>query len=104
MSKLSNKAIIGITIVLSLLFVFFYPRLIIGMLGKSDPWTSYLYQYGLGLVVFLIGLMLVVKTGALKFGRGHDSFWFKWMIAGFIIYSSVHAIWIVLALTLPFKG
>ncbi len=99
-----NKLLVPVISVLTLLFIFFYPRLIISWLGAASPWASYLYQYGLGFVVFIIGIMLILKTGACIPGRGRDGFWFKWLIAGFIIFASTHAIWIVIAQSMPVKG
>jgi hypothetical protein len=87
-----------------LVFVFVFPRILIAWLGPGSPWTSYLYQYGLGSVTFLIGISLIKRTGAYKKGRGHDDFWFKWLIAGFFIFAVLHAVWILLAVSIPVKG
>jgi len=64
--------------IIVLAIVFFFPRLILSWMGPANPWTCYLYQYGLGAVVFSIGIFLILKTGACQLGRGHDSYWFKW--------------------------
>jgi hypothetical protein len=93
----------GLTVVL-LAFIFIFPRIIISLLGEASPWTSYLYQYGFGLVFFLIGIYIIFKSGSCKLGRGHDTFWFGILIAGFILFSGAHAIWIVAALKIPFAG
>ena len=87
-----------------LAFVFAYPRLLVILLGESSPWTSYLYQYGFGLVFFLSGILLILKTGACKFGRGHDNFWFGVLIAGFLVFAVGHAVWIWAALNMPYLG
>ncbi len=87
-----------------LIFVFAFPRILISVLGPGDPWTSYLYQYGFGSIVFLIGIVLIRKTGACVFDRGSDKFWFKWLIAGFFFFAILHAVWILLAVYLPVKG
>ena len=97
--------IIGTVLTLVLLaFIYIYPRLIIGWLGEASPWTSYLYQYGFGLVFFLMGIYLIFKSGACQLGRGHDTFWFGILIAGFVLFAGVHAIWIVAALAIPYAG
>lgn len=87
-----------------LVFVFAFPRLLIVLLGPGSPWTSYLYQYGLGSVTFIIGINLIKRTGAYKKGRGHDDFWFKWLMVGFFLFAVIHAVWILLALSIPVKG
>jgi hypothetical protein len=89
---------------LVLAFIFIFPRLIVAWLGEASPWTCYLYQYGLGLVTFVIGIVLIRKTGACQMGRGRDTYWFKWLIAGFLIFAITHAVWIVLATEMPVKG
>jgi hypothetical protein len=88
----------------SLVLIYAYPRALVAWLGESNPWTSYLYLYGFGLWFFMIGIWLILSTGACQFGRGRDSFWFKVLIGGFIFFASLHAIWILAAITVPFKG
>ena len=93
----------ALTVVI-LAFTFIYPRLIIGWLGEANPWTSYLYLYGFGLVFFLIGIWVILKSGACKPGRGRDSFWLGVLFAGFILFASLHAVWIVASLNMPYLG
>ena len=93
-----------IIIVVILLFIFIFPRILIAILGPGDPWTSYLYQYGFGALTFIIGIILIRKSGSCILGRGHDTLWFKWIIVGFFIFAILHAGWILLALYLPVKG
>jgi len=99
-----NKALIPVLVVVVLVFTYFFPRFILSYFDASDPWASYLYQYGFGLVTFLIGLLLIFKTKAIKLGRGSETFWFGWLIAGFFIFAIGHAVWIYLALNTPVKG
>ena len=100
----NNKALIPILAVVVLAFIFVFPRIILGNLDPSSPWACYLYQYGFGAVTFLIGLLLIFKTGSLKLGRGSDTLWFGWLIAGFFMFAVGHAVWILLALNMPVKG
>ena len=93
----------GLTAVL-LAVIYSYPRWIISKLGESSPWTSYLYQYGFGLVFFLMGIYLILKSGACKLGRGRDSFWLKVLFGGFIFFASAHALWIMASLNIPYLG
>ena len=99
-----SLAIGSIITVVLLAFIFIYPRIIIAWLGEADPWTSYLYHYGFGLVFFLMGIYIIIRSGACKFGRGHDSFWFGVLIAGFVVFAVVHAVWIVAAQNIPYLG
>ena len=87
-----------------LAFFFFFPRVVVGRLGEDNPWTSYLYLYGNGLVVFLIGIWVILRSKACRFGRGHDTFWFNVLLAGYVFFAVMHAAWILAALCLPFYG
>ncbi len=86
----------------SLVVAFFFPRILIHTLGEAHPVTSYLYMYGLGFMVFLIGLVVVLRFGACRPNeRPLDAFWFKVMIGGFVFFLSLHGLWILLALKMP---
>jgi hypothetical protein len=93
---------VAIVAVAVLLFTYFFPRFVVGRLGAENPWSSYLYQYGFGLVTFLIGLGLIIRTGACQLGRGRDSFWFKVLLFGIVFFACLHAVWILAALKIPF--
>ena len=92
-----------VTLIL-LLFIYAYPRLIIAWLGEANPWTSYLYLYGFGGGFFMMGIFIILRTGSCKLGRGHDKLWFWVLITGFIFFATVHALWIVASLEIPYKG
>jgi hypothetical protein len=101
----SRSLAIGSALTVALLvFIFAYPRIIIAWLGEANPWTSYLYQYGFGLVFFLMGIYLILKSGACQPGRGHDSFWLGVLFAGFVFFAGAHALWIVASLNIPYLG
>ena len=95
---------IWLTILGTLAFIFIYPRLLIRWFEADSPWLPYFYLYGLGFVVFAIGIQIILKSRACQPGRGHDSFWFNVLFFGFIFFVLLHAFWIWAALTLPFKG
>ncbi|NDV62870.1 hypothetical protein G0Q06_10445 [Puniceicoccales bacterium CK1056] len=84
--------------------IYTYPRWIIAELGESSPWTSYLYQYGFGLIFFLVGIYVILKSGACQVGRGRDSFWLGVLFVGFIFFATAHALWIVASLNIPYLG
>jgi len=95
------KAVGIIAVLLGVVYV--YPRMLISTLGESSPWTSYLYMYGLGLVVFVMGLTLIRKTGALVPGRGKDTMWWRILIGGYLLFFTLHGLWVSLAVFLPVK-
>jgi len=88
----------------SLAFIYAFPRILVNRLGEANPWTSYLYLYGFGLWFFLIGIWLIRTSGACRPGRGRDGFWFGVLIGGFVFFALLHAVWIIAALNIPFKG
>jgi hypothetical protein len=83
---------------------YFYPRILVGLLGKENPWTSYFYMYGFGLVTFAIGMLVILKSGALKPGRGNERMWMHLLLGGFVFFSTLHGLWVILAINIPFKG
>lgn len=88
----------------ALAFFFVFPRVIVPWLGEDNPWTSYLYLYGNGLIVFLVGLRVILKSGACRLGRGRDTFWFVVLLLGYVFFAAMHAAWILAALRVPVKG
>ncbi len=63
-----------------------------------DYWWPYLYQYGVGGIVFLAGLWIILKTRACVLARRQDRFWFAVLIVGFLCYAGVHLSWYLAAL------
>ena len=74
------------------------PALMFALPDIDWPWWPYLYQYGVGLVVFLIGVTLILKYRACDFSRRNDRFWFGVLIFGFIWYAGIHLAWYLAAL------
>lgn len=85
-------------------FCYFYPRAIIDIFGLESAWTNYLYMYGFGLVTFIIGILLILKSGACNLKREKDVFWFKALLVGMVFFAGLHWSWIYISLTVPFKG
>lgn len=68
-------------------------------------WHPYLYQYGVGGVVFLIGIWLILHHRACVLSRKQDRFWFRVLIFGFFWYAGIHFLWYLAALyILPAGG
>ena len=87
-----------------LVFIFVFPRVLVQMLGPENPWTSYLYMYGFGLITFMIGIWVIRSSGALVLGRGHDSYWYKVLIGGYLFFAALHGFWVFIAVSTPVKG
>ncbi len=85
-------------------FFFVFPRAIVRAFGMESPWPSYFYLYGNGLIVFLIGVLIILRYRACQLGRGRDTFWFIVLFVGYLFFASLHAIWIWAALHYPVKG
>ncbi len=91
-------------VIFVLIFSFSFPRFLIATFGKDSPWTSYLYMYGLGGVCFAIGIWLILQTRACQIGRGHDTFWFKVLLGGYLFFASLHGFWVWFSLSYPVIG
>ena len=63
-----------------------------------EYWWPYLYQYGVGLIIFLIGLALILGYKSCVLARKQDRFWFGVLIFGFIWYAGIHLAWYLLAI------
>ena len=95
-------ALVGILIFL--VFAFLFPRFLITNLGPAHPWTNYLYLYGFGVLYTGSGLLLAVKSGACQLNRPRDRQWFKIIVGGWFYFACLHALWIYLSLSIPFRG
>lgn len=88
----------------ALLAVYAWPRVIVRLLGAASPWSSYLYQYGMGLIVFLAGVAVILRADACRPGRGREGFWLVILFAGFVFFAALHALWILVAVGIPYLG
>ena len=55
-------------------------------------WLPYLYLYGVGGLIFVAGLILVLKSGALNLKRANHRRWLGVLVFGFVWYMSLHLI------------
>ena len=61
--------------------------------SRRMPQLSFLYQYLVGGLVFLIGLLLVLRSGALDTARGGSARRYLWiLVIGFFVFAAVHAV------------
>ncbi|RMF77520.1 MAG: hypothetical protein D6744_11255 [Planctomycetota bacterium] len=73
-----------------------YERVEPGMIPRI--WWPYVYQYGVGLIIFLIGVTLILRYRACDLRRRSDRFWFGVLIFGFVWYAGIHFLWYMAAL------
>ena len=63
--------------------------------------TPYLYQYTVGSAVFLGGLLVAHRAGAIDLKNQEIRRWFTVLLVGMVLFASVHAL---LQFVLPFVG
>ncbi len=63
-----------------------------------EYWWPFLYQYGMGAVVFLIGIYLILTRKSCVLSRKQDRFWFGVLIVGFLWYAGIHLTWYLAAI------
>ena len=61
----------------------------------TETWLCWLYQYGIGGVVFFGTLGLAISTGALRWTQRRDRRLLVVLVAGFFAFLAIHGIWIV---------
>ncbi len=64
----------------------------------SPIWYPFIYQYGVGLVIFATGLTIILRSGACDLSNRRDRFWFFVLIGGFCWYFALHLTWYLAAL------
>ena len=63
----------------------------------STFWHSWLYHYGVGGLFLAAGFFVMVRSGALRLSNRAYRRMFLAMIAGPLLFMTVHALWIALA-------
>jgi hypothetical protein len=63
-----------------------------------NTWGPYFYTYGIGGLIFLVTMIIIVRTGALNLAPNRDRWLFGALIAGLVAFCFFHGIWIYLAL------
>lgn len=61
------------------------------MLPFYETWLPYIYLYGVGGILFLIGLYLTIKHKALNLKLRRHKLWFIILIGGFLWYMAIHS-------------
>jgi len=74
-------------------------------MGIPRYWYPYLYQYAVGLAIFVLGLLVIIRARSCVLSRRDDRFWFGVLIFGFLWYAGIHLAWYLAALyVLPGSG
>ena len=62
-------------------------------------WLPYLYLYGVGGLLFVGGLVLVLRSEAFQRRRPSDRRWLAILVFGFLWYAALHGVGILAALS-----
>ena len=57
----------------------------------SHSWLPFMYQYGLGGLLFIAGIMITIRSGSLNLNKTSHWRWFWTLIFGLVWYMSLHA-------------
>ena len=68
------------------------------MLDFSRTWLPYLYLYGVGGGIFLIGMYIILRSRSLKPERIRHREWYHILIFGLVYYMGIHALFTFAAL------
>ena len=69
-------------------------------MNVPEYWWPFLYQYGVGLIIFTIGITLILRHKSCNLERQNDRFWFGVLIFGFLWYAGIHFLWYMAALNI----
>ena len=68
------------------------------MMDFYHTWLPFIYLYGIGGIAFLIGMLIIIKSHALRLNYSIHSKWVWTLIYGFLFYASIHALFIFIAI------
>ena len=68
------------------------------MLDFSRTWLPYLYLYGVGGGIFLIGMFIILRSRSLKLEHIRHREWYHILIFGLVYYMGIHALFTFAAL------
>ena len=79
-------------VALSAMTCYTAPRSITGHSGDKtvSELIPVVYQYGVGGIVFVLGLVLVTRAGKLDLKTRHGKRWLAILVGGFVLYLCVH--------------
>ncbi|MFQ6604950.1 MAG: hypothetical protein ACE5D8_05270 [Fidelibacterota bacterium] len=62
------------------------------MLPFEHSWLPFIYLYGLGGILFLLGIYITSRAGALDMKRPKHRIWMAILFFGYIWYFSIHGL------------
>ena len=68
------------------------------MLDFSRIWIPYIYLYGVGGGIFLIGMFIILRSKSLKLERVRHKNWYQILIFGFLYYMGIHGLFTFIAI------
>ena len=68
------------------------------MLDFSRTWVPYIYLYGVGGGIFLIGMFIILRSRSLKPERVRHKEWYQILIFGFLYYMGIHGFFTFVAI------
>ena len=68
------------------------------MLDFSRIWLPYLYLYGVGGGIFLVGMFIILRSRSLKLDRIRHRKWYHILIFGLVYYMGIHGLFTFAAL------
>ena len=64
----------------------------------THTWLPYIYLYGVGGLLFLVGVVVTIKSGSLDIKRKSHKNWFIILFFGMAWFMVMHALWNMAAL------
>ena len=64
----------------------------------ANTWLPFIYLYGVGGIAFILGMLLILRTKALRVSFERHKKWLWVLIYGFLFYPGLHATFILLAI------
>ena len=68
------------------------------MLDFSRIWIPYIYLYGVGGGIFLIGMFIILKSKSLKLEIVRHKNWYRILLFGFFYYMGIHGFFTFVAI------
>ena len=63
-----------------------------------QTWLPFIYLYGVGGIAFIIGMLIIIRSNALRLTFQKHLKWFRVLIFGFLFYAAIHAFFIFVAI------
>ncbi|MCW8849107.1 MAG: hypothetical protein OQJ81_03935 [Melioribacteraceae bacterium] len=63
-----------------------------------NTWLPFLYLYGVGGIFFLLGMIIIKRSGAINLEIKRHRYWYKVLIFGYFYFVAFHLFFTILAL------